>query len=123
VVRYTKDSTRTAVEDFESALRLDPNYALAHAGLAMASAIMRIRFASEAEYKAWEERAHGKLDEQSNWTMSWRKRTKPWQRFIVMQSLTGIVCSSRAGARWNSIQTSICHTFTEQLPSITWVNG
>jgi TolB-like protein/predicted Ser/Thr protein kinase len=58
VVRYTKESTRTAVEDFESALRLDPNYALAHAGLAMASAIMRIRFASEAEYKAWEERAH-----------------------------------------------------------------
>src|SRR5207249_4186243 len=31
-----------------------------------------------------------KLNEQSNWTMSWRKHTKPWQRFIVMQSLTGI---------------------------------
>jgi len=58
VVQYTKESTRAAVDEFESALRLDPNYALAHAGLAMASAIMRIRFASEGEFKTWEERAH-----------------------------------------------------------------
>ena len=57
VVRYTKESTQAAVEAFESALRVDPNYALAHAGLAMASAVMRIRFASETEFKGWEERA------------------------------------------------------------------
>ncbi|HEV8712110.1 MAG TPA: adenylate/guanylate cyclase domain-containing protein [Candidatus Binatia bacterium] len=56
-VRYTKDGTRAAVEAFEAALRLDPNYALAHAGLATASAQMRIRFAPEAEVKSWEDRA------------------------------------------------------------------
>jgi TolB-like protein/Flp pilus assembly protein TadD len=56
-VRYTKDGTRAAVEAFEAALRLDPDYALAHAGLATASAQMRIRFVPEAEVKTWEEQA------------------------------------------------------------------
>jgi adenylate cyclase len=56
-VRYTKEGTRAAVEAFEAALQLDPTYALAHAGLATASAQMRIRFTSEAEMKEWETRA------------------------------------------------------------------
>lgn len=57
LVRYTKDDTVAAVRAFEEALRLDGNYALAHAGLAEASAQMRIRFAPEAEVKVWDERA------------------------------------------------------------------
>jgi TolB-like protein/lipoprotein NlpI len=56
-VHYTKDGTRAAVEAFEAALRLDPNYALAHAGLATAGAQMRIRFVPEGEVKSWEDRA------------------------------------------------------------------
>ena len=44
LVRYTKNDTLAAVKAFEDALRLDDNYALAHAGLAEASAQMRIRF-------------------------------------------------------------------------------
>src|SRR5262245_932788 len=56
-VRYTKEGTRAAVEAFEAALRLDPHYALARAGLATASAQMRIRFVPEAEVKSWEDRA------------------------------------------------------------------
>ncbi|MFY9561536.1 MAG: protein kinase [Terriglobales bacterium] len=58
MVRLTRESTLAAIADFESALHLDARYALAHAGLAMASALMRIRFSPEAEVKNWEDRAH-----------------------------------------------------------------
>lgn len=51
--RYTREETLAAVEAFEGALRLDPNYALAHAGLALANAQMHLRFAREAEAKLW----------------------------------------------------------------------
>jgi TolB-like protein/predicted Ser/Thr protein kinase len=57
LARYTKDGTLAALKDFEGALGLDSKYALAHAGLAMASAQMRIRYASETEFQDWEERA------------------------------------------------------------------
>jgi len=57
LVRYTKQSTLAAIEAFEDAQRNDPDYVLAHAGLAMASAVMRIRFAPESEVESWSERA------------------------------------------------------------------
>lgn len=57
LARYTKDDTLSAVKAFDDALRLDANYALAHAGLAEASAQMRIRFAPPDEVKSWDERA------------------------------------------------------------------
>ena len=57
LARYTKDDTLSAVKAFDDALRLDANYALAHVGLAEASAQMRIRFAPQEEVKVWEERA------------------------------------------------------------------
>ena len=57
VVRYTKDDTLSAIKAFEDALRLDGNYALAHAGLAEACALMRIRFARPEEVQAWDQRA------------------------------------------------------------------
>jgi TolB-like protein/Flp pilus assembly protein TadD len=57
LAHYTKDDTLSSVKAFEQALQLDGNYALAHAGLAEASAQMRIRFASPDEVKLWEERA------------------------------------------------------------------
>lgn len=55
--RYTKDDTLTAIKAFEDALGFDANYALAHAGLAEASAVMRIRFAAEKEVEDWDQRA------------------------------------------------------------------
>ena len=58
LARLTRESTLAAVDAFESALRQDPNYALAHAGLAMSCALMRLRYASEGEVANWEERAH-----------------------------------------------------------------
>jgi tetratricopeptide (TPR) repeat protein len=58
MARLTRESTLAAIAAFESALHLDARYALAHAGLAMASALMRIRFSPEAEVKNWEDRAH-----------------------------------------------------------------
>jgi len=56
-LRFTRDATRAAVEAYEAALRLDRSYALAWAGLATASAQMRLRFVPEAEMQQWEERA------------------------------------------------------------------
>ena len=47
-----------AVKSFEAALARDPQYVLAHAGLAMASAKMRLFFAAEHEVSRWYGRAH-----------------------------------------------------------------
>jgi Tfp pilus assembly protein PilF len=58
LARLTRESTLAAIDAFESALRQDPNYALAHAGVAMSCALMRLRYASEGEVANWEERAH-----------------------------------------------------------------
>jgi eukaryotic-like serine/threonine-protein kinase len=57
LARIREDGTRGALESFERALALDSNYALAQAGLAMASADMHLRFASGPEVKIWGERA------------------------------------------------------------------
>ena len=57
LVRFTREDTLAAVKAFEDALRLDGNYSLAHAGLAEASAQMRIRFARPEEVQGWDERA------------------------------------------------------------------
>jgi serine/threonine-protein kinase len=54
---YDREEALAAVSDFESALALDPNNALAHAGLAMASATIRSRFASTEEVRKWHERS------------------------------------------------------------------
>jgi len=98
---------------------LDPNYALAHADWPWPVQSCGFAFASEGEFKTWEEAPTRKPNEQVELDMTWRKRTKPWQQFIRHAEFDWCVCSSRVGALWNSIQTSICHTFTEQLPSIT----
>jgi TolB-like protein/tetratricopeptide (TPR) repeat protein len=57
LARSTEEGMLAAVKDFEEVLRLDPNYALAYAGLSIASAEMHLRFAPEAEVQAWGERA------------------------------------------------------------------
>jgi eukaryotic-like serine/threonine-protein kinase len=57
LARYTRQSTGAALTAFESALHVDPDYPLAHAGLGTACALMRIRFAPENEVRSWDERA------------------------------------------------------------------
>jgi TolB-like protein/DNA-binding winged helix-turn-helix (wHTH) protein len=57
LTQYTKESTLGSIEAFEEALLFDPNYALARAGLATASAEMFLRFASEQDSEHWAERA------------------------------------------------------------------
>ena len=57
LVNYTGDATLSAISSFESALQRDSGYALARAGLAMASADMYLRFARAAEVEQWGERA------------------------------------------------------------------
>jgi serine/threonine-protein kinase len=51
-------STIAAAESFQSALDRDSQYALAHAGLAMASAKMGHFFANEQDVPTWHKRAH-----------------------------------------------------------------
>ena len=57
LVRYTPAGTLAAVAAFERALARDPDYGLARAGLAMASADMYLRFAASQEVERWGERA------------------------------------------------------------------
>ena len=56
LVRYTAESTREAIASFEKALQIDPRDPHAHAGLASAAAVMRIRFAPESELQDWLDR-------------------------------------------------------------------
>lgn len=58
LARSRPDSAAAAFESFQAALAHDPDYALAHAGAAAASAQMRLFFATEAEVAVWETRAH-----------------------------------------------------------------
>lgn len=57
LLRYTPEGAAVAISHFERALVLDPQYVLARAGLAMASADMYLRFARDTEVQRWGERA------------------------------------------------------------------
>jgi DNA-binding winged helix-turn-helix (wHTH) protein/tetratricopeptide (TPR) repeat protein len=57
LVKYTPDGTLAAIQAFEGALERDPRYALARAGLAIASADMYLRFAPPGEVERWGKRA------------------------------------------------------------------
>ena len=56
-VNYTEKSMKAAMGDFDRALAIDPDYALARAGLAIASAWFSIRYAYETEASEWGARA------------------------------------------------------------------
>ena len=57
LAQLTTADTLAAVAAFERALALDSKYALAHAGLAKASAQMYIRFTTDADLDTWRSRA------------------------------------------------------------------
>ena len=57
LANYSDSNARQAMEHFERALRIDPQYVLAEAGLATASGIFSIRFAYEREALEWGKRA------------------------------------------------------------------
>jgi TolB-like protein len=57
LAQLTTEETLAATAAFERALAVDSRYALAHAGLAKASAQMYIRFAAEADLDQWRSRA------------------------------------------------------------------
>ena len=56
-VNYTEQGMNSAIGDFERALAIDPDYTLARAGLAIASAWFSIRYAYESEANEWGARA------------------------------------------------------------------
>ena len=57
LVNYSEATMREAIRHFEQALRLDPDYALAAAGIATACAWFSVRYAHEAEAMDWGKRA------------------------------------------------------------------
>lgn len=57
MARLTGEDTRRAITSFDAALAIDRKYALAHAGVAKASAQMLLRFSPEEELASWEGRA------------------------------------------------------------------
>jgi TolB-like protein/DNA-binding SARP family transcriptional activator len=57
LARHTEAGTRAAMRAFSEALAFDSAYALAWAGLGMASAEMHLRFASGASVNAWRDSA------------------------------------------------------------------
>jgi serine/threonine-protein kinase len=57
LAHVTEEQVRAAVDSFERALRLDPSYALAHAGLAAAGARFYNTLAPDVDRQRWGERA------------------------------------------------------------------
>jgi TolB-like protein len=57
LARHTEPETRAAIQAFSDALALDSSYALAWAGLGMASAEMHLRFATGPAVNAWRDSA------------------------------------------------------------------
>lgn len=52
-----EQDARHAIAEFEAARDLDPDYALAYAGLATVAAQLRLRFASQSDAGMWDARA------------------------------------------------------------------
>jgi tetratricopeptide (TPR) repeat protein len=57
LANYSDSNLREAMNHFERALELEPNYGLAHAGLAMAAGTFSVRFAYEKQAADWGRRA------------------------------------------------------------------
>ena len=57
LARHREPDTRAAVASFKAAIASDTNFALAHAGLAIAAAEMHLRFAPAGEVPGWGELA------------------------------------------------------------------
>ncbi|HXW07925.1 MAG TPA: protein kinase [Vicinamibacterales bacterium] len=57
LVNYNEKNMKAAIDDFERVLVIDPDYAPARAGLAIASAWYSVRYAYEAEAVTWGARA------------------------------------------------------------------
>jgi DNA-binding winged helix-turn-helix (wHTH) protein/TolB-like protein len=63
LVNYTEANMRDAITRFEEALRIDPPFALARAGLATAYAWFSVRYAYESEASEWGRRAEQEAQE------------------------------------------------------------
>ena len=57
LVNYSDSNLREAINHFERALQIDPDYGLAHAGMATAAGIFSVRFAYEQQAIDWGRRA------------------------------------------------------------------
>jgi TolB-like protein/predicted Ser/Thr protein kinase len=98
--RYTPESVRAAVTMFEEALKLDGDYAPAHAGVALGSAVMRLRFASESEVERGASVQSEKPGPRYSSIHSSLKRTRRSPPSIGRSSSSGSARSRRAGWRW-----------------------
>ena len=96
LVSLTREDTQKAIEAFEKAVDLDHHYALAYAGLARASAQMRIRFAPELEIKDWADRAAREAQHALSLDPKLAEAHEALAQYTVTPSSTGSARSKKA---------------------------
>src|SRR5207248_8835914 len=63
MTKNNREGVLVAIQDYKHCLKLDPNYALAQAGLALASAEMHLRHSTPSETKEWADEAMTEAEE------------------------------------------------------------
>lgn len=106
----SRAATLEAVAAFEQALTRDPDYALAHAGLAIASARMRLMFATEDEVKAFNTQAHQAAQRALELDSELAETHEALGAVYRSSEFEWPQGSRRARGRWSGISVSISRT-------------
>ena len=119
LARYTAKDIGEAIESFESALHLDPDYAAARAGMGMACALMALRFAPQSAAAGWGERAQREARHAARLDPQLAEAHEALRPCIGSWSSTGTRRCRRAHWHYSSTPISISRTSSAQRLFIT----